>query len=79
MEKREGGSEGKREISRRRETQGRGKRRRVGGGGGKPGPPEHPEQVLYFTAPCNGLHMHALHIHVTFLFSIQRGGIIFEV
>jgi hypothetical protein len=30
------------------------RRRRGGGGGGRPGPPEHPKQVLYFTAPCNG-------------------------
>jgi hypothetical protein len=54
-------------------------RRRGEGVGGGPGPPEHPKQILYFTAPLtNGLYMHVLYIYATFLFSIQSGGIILK-
>jgi hypothetical protein len=42
-------------------------------------PPEHPKQVLYFTAPlANGLHMHMLYTYATFLFSIQSRVIILK-
>ena len=49
------------------------------GVGGGPGPPEHPKQVLYFTAPlANGLHMHVPHTYTMFLFSIQGGKVILK-
>jgi hypothetical protein len=54
-------------------------RQKGGWGAGGPGLPEHPKQVLYFTAPfTNGLHMHVLHTYSTFLFLIQSGRIILK-